>query len=197
MASKGALFPSHTEADFNVRSSADNISSAEKIRWRSQCKHAVFESLAIPFSCHAFARVGLFLTWSFRLYHDDVHNKSQQRALSFKWSLVDNLNTYESTNGFNTVLNIQERGNLLTNKQNEHYRFLKMPQTRSETLAVQLSSWLKLWHVLSWSPSLCSVLCDLTAAAEFSLKEVNAAEGWRGNIASNRGNKLFSIYYSR
>lgn len=129
--------------------------------------------------------VWLILAWIFFLYHDNVHIESQQKALSFKWSLVNNLNTYDSTNAFNTVLNIQQRNNHLI-QQNKHYRFLKMPQVTAEALAVQLSSGLKLWRVVSRPPSLCSVLCDLTAAVEFSLKEVNTAEGWQGRSAQER-----------
>lgn len=129
------------------------------------------------FSCHAFARVWLFLTWFFLLYHDDVHIKSQQRALSFKWSLVGNLNTYESTNGFNTVLNIQERKNLLTGQNNitGFWKCLKWGQKPSQF------SCLPDWSRGTSSPDLqvSALLCDLTAAAEFSLKEVNTAEGWR------------------
>lgn len=44
-APKAALFPSHAD----VRSSVDSISLAEKIRWGSRCKHAVFEKKSMLF----------------------------------------------------------------------------------------------------------------------------------------------------
>lgn len=104
-------------------------------------------------------------------YRDNVQFKSQRRALSFKRSLVNNLNKCESTDALNTVLNIQERSkktkqkNLLI-RQNKHHRFLRMPDVSSEGPAVRLSSQTESCGiVVSWSPSLCCVSCDLTCSS--------------------------------
>lgn len=57
---------------------------------------------------------------------------------------------YESTNAFNTVLNIQEKKKKdPVIGQNKHHRFLKMPHVRSEALAVRLFSGPKLWDVVT------------------------------------------------
>lgn len=56
MPSKAALFPSHTEVNFNVRSSAEQICLDKKNGEGFQDKHAVSEKKTMLFSCHAYAR---------------------------------------------------------------------------------------------------------------------------------------------
>lgn len=127
---------------------------------RKQC---CFPAMHLP-------EVYLILAWIFLLYHDDVHIKSQQKSSVLQLEPCEQ-SQHTSPQTPLTLHWTSKKGkkNHLIG-QNNHYRFLKMPQAGSDTMAVQLSSRPKSWHVFSWSPSLCFVVCNLTAAAEFSLK---------------------------
>lgn len=54
---KAALFPGHTEVNFHVKSSAEQICLDGENKGGFQDKHAVSEKKTMLFSCHAFSRV--------------------------------------------------------------------------------------------------------------------------------------------
>ncbi len=147
-----------------------NVFAHEKIRG-SRCKCAVSEKKTMPCICPGFDWV-----WPESFSRTMTMCISHSKEL---WSLNGALSTISKLMSPKTpsTLNIQERTKYLMG-QNIHHGFHKMPQVRSDATAAQLSCRSKFWHVVFWSPSLCFVLCSLTAAAEFSLKEVNTAEGW-------------------
>ena len=180
MASEAALFPSRTGA--NVQRQMISISSClvsrqlslqlKKIRWESQRKHAFFfsEEYSVLFSCHAFARgFGWFVAWNFSfrtvtmcsLSHSSVLQTEPCQQSQQVW-VHRRLEHCTEHPREEQKRKLKKKKNLLI-RQNKHHRFLRMPDVSSDAPAVRLSSQTESRGiVISWSPSLCCVSCDLT-----------------------------------